>query len=587
MACSMFFAFCPAAEGASAETQPAREITTPQELWDDFDPRKEPLEILTVRRWQRDGCDLHAFYFTGETCDGEKALIYGLYGTPTGGKKLPAVLHIHGGGQPASLHWVLYWNQQGYAAMTFNWGGEWENRSRYAIWGDRLRHCNHKYCGDKIASVHPTPKESSWYHWTLVTRRALTVLESQKEVDPKRMGIFGISMGGTLVWNVAGVDDRVKAACAIYGVGWNTYPAGKYDKDPKANDADTLIWRRTMEPEAYAPLIKAPVLFLNATNDQHGKFDWSYDTLNALKCDWRVAYTPQFRHHIAEDQGRNLLLWMDTHLRGGQAWPKTPAVNVSLSDDGVPMLTARPDVSQEIKRVDVYYAIENTCPFNRHWRQEKTRKKGDTWTAALPVMNVEKHLFAFANVYYKRGICLTSNLAAVIPAQLGKAKATDKPSLQIADFSEDLDGFLTTSTGTDPVVYYAGLAREKGPEERYGIRPLMQGPSVITYKIGDPKWRAPDGAKLTFDVYCPEQVELQITIHENEFDQGWRQYKCSVPLAVGKGWQHISLKCGQFKTEKDGKLSSWQRADLLELRLATWPKEQPMFSNFRWVSSGR
>jgi alpha-beta hydrolase superfamily lysophospholipase len=571
----------------AADAGKSVDIRTPKDLWAGFDARKEPLEIQTVRRWQRDGCDLHAFYFNGETVDGEKALIYGLYGAPTGGKKLPAVLHIHGGGQPASLHWVLDWNKRGYAAMTFNWGGEWDNRSRYAIWGDRLRHCNHKYAGEKIAAVHPTPRESSWYHWTLVSRRALTVLERQKEVDPKRLGIFGISMGGTIVWNVAGTDDRVKAACAIYGVGWNTYPASKYEKDPKADDADTLIWRQTMEPEAYAPLMKSPVLLLNATNDQHGKFDWSYDTLDALKCDWRVAYTPQFRHHIAEEQGRNLPLWMDTHLRGGPAWPKTPAAEVSLGEDGVPVLTVRPDVSQEIKRVDLYYAVENPCPFNRHWRQVKARKKADAWTAALPVMDVRKHLFAFANVHYKRGMCLTSNLAAAIPAKLGEAKATDAPSMQIADFSEDLDGFLTTSTGTDPVVFYPGLARQKGPGDRYGIRPLMQGPSVITYKIGDPKWRGPDGAKLAFEAYCPEPVELQMTLHENEFDRGWERYRHVVKLEAGKAWRDISLTPGKFQTEKGKKLSSWRQADMIEMRLANWPEQRPIFTNFRWVRAGR
>ena len=43
------------------------------------------------------------------------------------------------------------------------------------------------------------------------------------------MGIFGISMGGTSVWPVA-MDARVKAACAIYGIGWDGPQRDLFDR---------------------------------------------------------------------------------------------------------------------------------------------------------------------------------------------------------------------------------------------------------------------------------------------------------------------------------------------------------------------
>ena len=52
---------------------------------------------------------------------------------------------------------------------------------------------------------------SGWFHWALAGRRALTVLARNPAVNPERLGIFGISMGGTLCWLVAGSDERVKA----------------------------------------------------------------------------------------------------------------------------------------------------------------------------------------------------------------------------------------------------------------------------------------------------------------------------------------------------------------------------------------
>src|SRR4051812_7695353 len=69
-------------------------------------------------------------------------------------------------------------------------------------------------------------------------------------VDPDRLGVFGVSMGGTIVWPMAAMDGRVKAACAIYGVGWNTHPDEIGAPDPQAGDAGVATWRAAMEPES-------------------------------------------------------------------------------------------------------------------------------------------------------------------------------------------------------------------------------------------------------------------------------------------------------------------------------------------------
>ncbi|MHC4982685.1 MAG: alpha/beta hydrolase family protein [Planctomycetota bacterium] len=581
---------CAVAAGCAASPAAVRPgpIHTPQDVWAGFDPAAEPLEIETIRRWMEGGSCLHEFYFTGETYKGEKVRIYAIYGAPASAgkgkkaKKLPGVLHIHGGGQTAALPWVKFWNERGYAALTFNWGGEWPNRQRYALWG-KLRHCNHKHAGKKLNAVRPTPRVSSWYHWTKVSRRALTVLERQAEVDRRRLGIFGISMGGTIVWKVAGIDKRVKCACAIYGVGWNTYPASRYDKDRRAADAETLIWRRTMAPEAYAPLIECPVLFLSGTNDFHGKMDWAYETLGAMKAPWRAAFTPRCNHHVAEAQGRNLPLWMDRHLHGGKAFPKTPQAKVSLAADGVPVLTVRPDASQKIKRVEVFYAIENCEPRNRYWRAVRPRRSRDAWMASLPVMNTDRHLFAFAQVHYEPGMCLASNFEAVIPAELGEARATDKPSLVIGDFAKDLDGFHTSSTGTDPVVFRKGLGRAKGPDRRFGVTPLAGAP-VATRKLGDPKWRGGDGAKLAFQVCAPQDITLKVSLKCHEFKPGARHYQATVPLKARKAWQSVRLAAGDFAAARGATLKGWQEMEKLEISAASgWPKRRPIFTNFRWI----
>ncbi len=244
----------------------------PEEVWASFDPGAEPLDSEALKHWTEAGANFTEFYFTGMTNGPDKVRVYAIYSAPAGHSNLPAILHIHGGGQTVAPSWLRFWNERGYAALTFNWGGHWPNREKFTLWGS-LKQGNHAEVGQMVQATEPSVRVSSWYLWTRVSRRALTALERQPEVDPGRLGIFGVSMGGTITWPLAAMDRRVKAACAIYGVGWNTFPDELDAPDPSAADTSLKLWRATMESEAYGPLVKCPILFLDASNDHHGKMD--------------------------------------------------------------------------------------------------------------------------------------------------------------------------------------------------------------------------------------------------------------------------------------------------------------------------
>jgi dienelactone hydrolase len=157
--------------------------------------------------------------YVSEVAEGVKIRIFGLFGAPKGATHVPGILHIHGGGQTASLAWVQYWAKRGYACVTYDFCGKWEHRTEYTDWGPLAKNCN--MASNGVYQVHPTPRMSGWFHWALAGRRALTLLAQSPAVEPDRLGIFGISVGGTLCWLVAGVDARVKAAIPIYGCGYN------------------------------------------------------------------------------------------------------------------------------------------------------------------------------------------------------------------------------------------------------------------------------------------------------------------------------------------------------------------------------
>ena len=212
----------------------------------------------------------------------------------------------------------------------------------------------------------PDPKRNPWLHWAMAARRGLTLLETQPGVNAERLGIFGISVGGTLTWIVAGIDPRVKAAAPIYGCGWESYTFPVNLKGAASDDQK--LWRAMMAPEAYAPRITAPLLFMSATNDFHGKMDLAYSTLDVLGSKTkRQVFSANYDHHIEPGEARSLPLWMDAQLKGEpQRWPAPPAIE--LMGGRVPIVHVTPESPDAVDQVNIYYSLNNDWPMARFWR---------------------------------------------------------------------------------------------------------------------------------------------------------------------------------------------------------------------------
>ena len=384
------------------------------------------------------------------------------------------------------------------------------------------------------------------------------------------------------------MDPRLKVVCAIYGCGWNRYwrnipKYGPAEKVPGPTEAD-LIWNGGMEPEAYPPYIHCPVLFLSASNDNHGNMDRAYDTLARLPAnvERRQAFTPRFCHHIGADFDQNLPLWMDRWLKGGPPWPQSPAARVSLGADGVPLLTVTADKPQEVEGVAVYYAVENPRTVSRNWRNAAVTRAGEGWQAALPVMNPDKDLFAFANVRYRSGIHLSSNEEVVVPARLGPAKATDQASTVLYDGSDGTGMWASGSPCTDPVPFGqvpVPIRSARGPGGRLGftVNPYA---TPMTYQPGDPKWQAPAGARLSFDIATTTGETLTVTVDENYFWPGAKSYEAEVVIEGRSGWQTITLPAGNFKEKRQGAaLDEFHHCDRLQLT-GPWKDKQHRLQQF-------
>jgi dienelactone hydrolase len=597
-----------AARGQPADAGP-RSVA---ELWADFDPRRDPLETETIREWRADGGVFRHVRFLVGTFKGTPARMAAIYGFPEGAAgRVPGVMHIHGGGQRASLDEVRFLVGRGYAAVSVNWGGRGGGDGPFnAVQGAEPGDPNTDWGGVdpsqrnvqgystllpgplQFYEDRPHPKNNNWYLLTVGCRRGLTFLERQPEVDPDRLGVHGYSMGGNLTMYVAGTDDRVKAAVpGVGGQGWRWEPhvfvgGTLRPQDPIKGDVE--VFRRTLSFESYAPAIRCPVLHRSATNDFHGWMDDVYRT-NALipGQPLRFSWAPHFNHRLVPEVAVTLPLWLDHFLKGGPALPATPDARLELgTPDRVPRLRVAADGRWPATRCEIYYSVDPD-PRARFWRGTAVVREGDSFTASLPLESLERPLFAFANVFHElpepvsmkalpgnghmvREVCLSSLLRTAGPADLAAAGVEPRP------------------VGGPLVDDFAAGWRDWCRLE-LGNRDHWQH---WTRKITDPAWRGPDGARLGITLTLPRTNRITVIVVENEWrgERGPRRtFTCTREVPGAAEPQTLLLAAADF-TDKDGPLGSWREIDQLGIAGSggkpPWDGPPAEFHRIEWREPG-
>ena len=573
-----------------AADRPPDAIRTVDELWAGYDPRAEPLEIDVEKTWDEGAIRLERLRFTGETWDGAKVRVFAYRGAPREGSSLPGVLHLHGGGQTASLAWVRYWTGRGYVAVSHDFCGPHPMRKAEDVtdWAKapaRMADPNGPRSG-----ILPNARSNQWYHWTLLARRALTLLERHPQVDKRRLGVFGISVGGTLTWMVAGIDDRVAAAVPIYGVGQNTYtfPWQKPD-DPIGDDARAM--RTLLEPEVYASRVRCPLLFMNASNDQHGRLDLGMRTLAlaASSPALREVYSARDIHHIRPAEARDLPLWMDRHLKDeGPAWPESPKIRIEAASPG-PRVVVTADRPDDVESVTVHYGLTNPWPTSRFYRTAHAEKRaGDEYAAAAPLVSGDDTIYAFANIGYLSGIVLSTRLAVADAKALPGASPTLHRTALIDSMDND-DAWFWWAAGTDPLEPRPLFRSWTGPQGERGFTQAEPGVfSFATNILGDPQFRYDGTQALLLDVLAearPRDLTVDVTRHF--FQPGQVAYKASPTLGEANDrWIALRLTPGDFRDAQGAPLSTWKGVDYLHLQGTSVGKATAAFKNLRWESIG-
>jgi hypothetical protein len=167
----------------------------------DLDALSKPPAVFPADVAPAEG--VKAIFYEGAKFKGQPTRVFAYVGIPKEaaaepGKKVPAMVLIHGGGGTAFDRWVKVWNSRGYAAIAMDLCGCVPIRE-----GNQWKH--HEHGGPRgwdASFTSSTAVEDQWTYQAVASLRP----SCWDPVDADRIGVTGIS--GDIDSIVAGVDSR-------------------------------------------------------------------------------------------------------------------------------------------------------------------------------------------------------------------------------------------------------------------------------------------------------------------------------------------------------------------------------------------
>jgi dienelactone hydrolase len=347
---------------------------------------------------------LQEVFYEGEPLGGKPTRVFAYLARPeSSAGPLPGMVLVHGGGGCAFPEWATLWAQRGYVAVAMDLGGCGPDKKRLPDGGPSQDD------GSKFRNFTEAETNQMWtYHAVAAVLRGHSLLASCKEVDPRRIGITGISWGGYLTCIVTGIDDRLKVSAPVYGCGFlneNSH-ASWMDALAKMSPEQRARWIGMFDPSRYLAGVRCPILFINGTNDFAYPLD-SYQKSYRLvpgRVDLRIEVNMP-HGHVEGWRLAEIGLFVDSVLKGGDPLPKLGPMTAA---DG--RVSSEFVAKQPVVKGQLHYTSDIGPWQKRKWVSTDAKIVGASVQAELPK---QRPLTYYLSVTDRRGAMVSTQHAAL------------------------------------------------------------------------------------------------------------------------------------------------------------------------------
>jgi len=549
-------------------------IITPLQLWQGFNPVKDPLEVsFVLSESLPEGAYRYGVYFSAFTADDGKVRAYAdIYYSPrnAGNPTLIYIPDYYSLGIDRSILDTALAN--GYNIVIADYSGETGEKSHYTKYPKSLDYLNILRSGRRLRFAEPSARETCVFGWSKIIRRTLTLIDSVDFLSSE-IALIGIKEGANMMWQVGGMDARMRTLIPIINAGWNV-DVGDFAEGGDIDD-ERERWITACTAEEYAQFVTCPLLFLGASNSTLTSIDRVNDTLNFIDKSVERSRTiaADCSNQIQRAGLRTLERWLD-HIFRGSRFPKQPELSYQVSEGRLTVEIVS-DASSIITEVVLNYAYGKTDSEFRFWNKKVLSAdfSGNSF-GEITVFDKDEPIIAFANVYYKGGEAVSSRIYTidVSQSQVNEEKYREERILferknGVHHFVIENDDFFSDKSN---------LVMTAGPRDIQGVTALDG--RLSTYIIGDKRYKSKDGMILRIDMYSKEKRDVDVVIY-TEKDSEKAENSYTVTLGGNEEWQKVALSANDFKNSERISLRDWRNIKKLTFKNSTGL----LISNMVWV----
>jgi dienelactone hydrolase len=333
-------------------------------------------------------------YYEGEPFHGQPTRIFAYYARPTNGSgPFPAMLLVHGGGGKAFREWAEHWAQRGYVALAMDLAGNGP-AGRLPDGGQDQNDEN------KFRDFTETEAGQMWTcHAVAAVLRGHSLLAAQKEVDPNRIGVTGLSWGGYLTCIIAGLDERLKVAVPVYGCGHLNENSVWLPRFEKMTPTQRQRWVDYFDPSRYLGGVNCPILFLNGSNDFAYPLDSYQKSYQQVRGPMVLSVKVRLPHgHIWTFH--EVDCFVDSVLKNGAPLPRLKLMKIT---DGVAVAAFSAKVP--LTKAELNYTTDGGEWQKRLWKTIPAEIGQGKLTARLPA---DRPLVCYLSVTDQRDVTVST-----------------------------------------------------------------------------------------------------------------------------------------------------------------------------------
>ena len=382
------------------------ELLTPMQVWESFDTENYSLETSILSKDTRDGITTISLCYTPtmDNNDRVRAYLKLHYDESFEGKRPLMIILPNAGYNPDYSSLIERLAKDGNCVCILDYAGSLHEDAFTTKYPDSLDYAQFPNHIQHIGSINGNSvKDTAWYQWAYVIKRAFPVLKTSPVVDFEKISIIGFETGADLAWIIGGLNKTVSAIVPIGGGGF------VWKKNISNNGFDSeeenTCFAAGISAETYAKCLNADLLFIPFTNSQYYPLAYAKQIFStAASKNKQLLIENSLGNQLSGSCFEYVLLWLKHHC--GSTSIEQPVVKTSFKTSGDSLLY---DIqsSKPFVKVDVFSASDTDMLISTVWNKESSTVTNTEISLPVAVGHKDVPVFCFATLTFEDGCVLS------------------------------------------------------------------------------------------------------------------------------------------------------------------------------------